>query len=73
MRAFIVIVLLFVVLLGVLAITPWGHDFVAVRITRYAPGFSEQGLRTVRVGDTREQVTASLGHPLYRYYIVHRF
>ena len=72
MRAFIVIVLALVVLLGVLAVTPWGHDFVAVRSTRYSTGFSEQAFRSVRVGDAREQVIASLGHPLTCYYIVHR-
>jgi hypothetical protein len=72
MRASIVIVLAFVVLLGVFAVTPWGHDFIAVRSTRYAPGFSEQAFRSVRVGDAREQVIASLGKPLNSYYIVHR-
>src|ERR1041385_3140275 len=72
MRASIVIVLAFVVLLGVFAVTPWGHDFIAVRSTRYAPGCSEQAFRSVRVGDAREQVIASLGKPLNSYYIVHR-
>jgi hypothetical protein len=70
MRAFIVIVLAFVVLLGVLVVTPWGHDFIAVRTTRYAPGFSEQAFRSLRVGDTREQIITALGQPLSRYYII---
>jgi len=61
-----------IVLLGVLAVTSWGHDFVAVRTTRYAAGFSEQAFRSVQVGDSGEQVIAALGQPLSRYYIVHR-
>ena len=66
MRAFIVILLAVVVLFGVLAVTPWGHDFIAVRTTRYAPGFSEQAFSSARVGDTREQIITAFGHLLHQ-------
>lgn len=72
MRHFIVIILAFVILLGMLAVTPWGHDFIAVRSTRYSPGFSEVAFRSLGVGDAREHVIASLGQPLSRYFIIHR-
>lgn len=72
MRVMFLLLLALVALLAVALVTPWGHDFVSVRSTRYAPYFLEQALRSVCIGDSREQVIASLGQPLTRYYIIVR-
>ena len=72
MRLKIVILLALFSLVVAGLVTPWGHDFVAIRSTRYAPGFSEQSFRAVRVGDSREQIAALLGQPISTYYIIVR-
>jgi len=35
--------------------------------TQYAPGYTERAFKSIRVGDTREQVTSLVGNPLSSY------
>lgn len=61
-----------VLLLPLLLLTPRGQHRSALRSTLYAPDFTEEGFRSLQVGDERQRVTDLLGEPMKHYYLIVR-